>query len=805
MKKNLLACILISILTLASCSNESENKSISKLDSTENKITYAEFDTSYVLKEFDPKQILPYKKWGRWGYKNNNDEFVIRTAFDGCGFFSDGYAWVKKGKNYKIINDQGNYISDSANFERVGQASSGIIPTKKDKLWGAIDTLANVIIEYNYNQLEVLDSNLLLINKDGRWGLIDRSGKDIALPVYRQRIRFKDGLAKVTRNYRNVGIINKAGKEIVKCEYDDVKIVNDSTFIVAKDAKFSKYIYGLIVNEKLKYPVEFSRINIFQDSLLAMTKMYKAGILNVTGDTIIHFNYNDIIAGNTNLLAVKGDEKWGYINFEEDTLIDFQYDYAEAFKGEVAIVYQGNTDRYNSKPDRSALINYKGEIILPFESRKLKFLYKNILMRSKYNYDINLYDLDGNSLDSLKFDSQQFNSPEDPVSGYIEDEIKFYEFVNGFAIVGHKGNVGMINEEGEIVIPLKYHHLEPMNEYGYAKAQYLDKYGIVDSKGNEIVPVGYNHIGYDEQSGLFFLQKYDENREYKDRFVNEGYWNYSGELLSDTPLKAPEPYNVEEQISKIREEYNQIQSESEEKDFSTISLPKEKLIVEKSYNKIIVEDTARNIRYEYYYNSNLNKYGPFFIFKVEGEEENRYYFHHGRIIRWLDKNKKERLISDAIYAPEHDEHFKARKFKALAENKILIEEHNLDIVKNRIDSLCQVIETNINAGIYKKGDTERASSGEYTSLNETYIDSLQNVMYKIDAASDETGSVTTEEFYFGENLIRKYSNSNFYNNSNNIPDAQWVSGQYKVTKYYNEGNLVFSEKEENNITTIKKH
>ncbi|ADR23137.1 hypothetical protein MATR_30140 [Marivirga tractuosa] len=803
MTKYFLFSIVSFSLLYTSCtenSNQSEEESIS-----ETSLSYVEKDTSFVLKQFDPNQIWPFKSNDKWGYKNNEDEFVIRPIFDGCGFFSKGFAWVKENETYKIINNKGDYIDKSASFDAVGKTKAGIIPTKKGKLWGAVDTTANQIIEYNYEEIKILDSNLVLIKKNRSWGLINRVGEEVCLPVYDREIVFEDGLAIVTRNYRDVGIINKSGKEIVKCQYEDVAIINDSTFRIAVKSNRSQNSYGLIVNEKIKYPAEYKRIASFQDSLLVLTKDSISGILNMKGDTIMNFKYSDLKPGNTNILAAEANKKWGYINIDSDTIIDFKFDEADPFRGDLAIVYNGPTDRYTSKPTNSALINFKGDIILPFETRKLKFLSANLLMRYKYNYNINLYKKDGAPIDSIYYDSQQFNSPEDPITGYLEDEIEFYKFTNGFAIIGHKGRMGMVNEKGDIVIPLKYHHLEPMNEYGYTKAQYLDKYGIVDSEGNEIVPIGYEHIGYDDENDLFFLQKEDDSRDYGDRLVNEGYWNYEGELLSNSPLKSPKVYDLKEQIGKIRQAYNNIESEAKQSNFSTFKLEKGNIEMKKSYNKIIVNDSAKGIQYENFYNSSLNKYGPFFIFKVEGEKENRYYYQHGRIIRWLDKDKKDRLISDAIYSPEHDEHVRARRFKSKGENKELTEKYGLDTVRNKIDSLCTFINENIAKGIYKKGDTKSRSMGEYQRLEEVYIDSLQNVMYKLDAGSDEGGSAKEEEFYFNGELIRKYSDKNYFDNSDNVPDAQWVSGQYAVTKYYNNGNLIFTEKTENGVMTIKKN
>lgn len=308
---------------IISCSKSQESKKPHNAEKKEAVIEVIEEDTSFVLKQFDPKQIWPYYSNGKWGYINNDNEFVIKPVFDGCGLFSEGFAWVIYQGKYKIINKHGDYINEQASFDGVAKAHKNIIPVKRGKLWGAVDTTAKQIIDFEYEELSVLDQNLVLIMKNRKWGLADNQGKEICLPVYDHKFHFDGGTAIVSRNYGDFGIINKSGKEIVKCQFDGVEVINDSIFKVFKEKSYGKKDYGLIINENIKYPVEYKRIQHFNDSLLVLTNDSISGILNMKGDTIFKFIYSDLKAGNTNLLAAKNEEKWGYINLKNETVISF--------------------------------------------------------------------------------------------------------------------------------------------------------------------------------------------------------------------------------------------------------------------------------------------------------------------------------------------------------------------------------------------------------------------------------------------------------------------------------------------------
>ena len=87
------------------------------------------------------------------------------------------------------------------------------------------------------------------------------------------------------------------------------------------------------------------------------------------------------------------------------------------------------------------------------------------------------------------------------------DEYDFVsKFLDGLAAVQLNGKWGMINRDGEEVVPLKYDYVEYFHE-GLAKVNiggvreddlikcYGGKWGYVDQQGNEVVPLKYDIVG----------------------------------------------------------------------------------------------------------------------------------------------------------------------------------------------------------------------------------------------------------------------------------------------------------------------
>ena len=157
---------------------------------------------------------------------------------------------------------------------------------------------------------------------------------------------------------------------------------------------------------------------------------------------LIGFGYQDIRAGNTNLLAVKSTTgNWGFVNLKNDTIIPFQYNNASGFINSNAIVGKGAL----------GMININGEIVIPLEFSKIDYADKNIVKvykDDKYGF----YNLNGQKLTNCIYDEIDHT-----LSGHdkfflmqvaTEEESIFGKFTNDYALVGINGRLGAINKKG---------------------------------------------------------------------------------------------------------------------------------------------------------------------------------------------------------------------------------------------------------------------------------------------------------------------------------------------------------------------
>ena len=78
------------------------------------------------------------------------------------------------------------------------------------------------------------------VELDYKWGVIDKSGKEVIPCKYDFIYDFCEGLAKVRLDGK-YGYIDKSGKEVIPCKYDGAKFVSDGLIGVKRGKKWGVY------------------------------------------------------------------------------------------------------------------------------------------------------------------------------------------------------------------------------------------------------------------------------------------------------------------------------------------------------------------------------------------------------------------------------------------------------------------------------------------------------------------------------------------------------------------------------------
>ena len=794
MKKLLVLLIPICFIACKNDANISVGKNL-KEDSTSFQFKQFEEEEPILLREIEPSNTYPYFSKGRWRYVNTDKELLLNEFFEKAGFFHEGHAYVVKEGKYGVIDLKGNYVIP-CEHDGARNVEHGLIPLKKNFLWGFADTSGKVMIPFLYENFTFRDDGTIHVEQNDQWGMIDYSGKQLILPLYDQDFKFEKGIAVVRRKYK-YGLIDETGKMLVECNYRSLERINDSLFVASIKRRKSDSYYG-VLNSRDEQVIDliYKDIKILPGIGLIASHASSAGILRFNGDTLIAFSYEKLDGGSSNLIAARKYKKSGFISLENDTVIPFKYDKCRPFKGGRAAVMKS----------KWGVVDGKGEVIVPMIYQNVDIVSSNLIVAKRDYYTYLLLDSMGNKHHDIVFDNYQYGEMEDYTGGF-EHEILFTQMKNGTMIVGKEGRIGMVDQNGKFVVPMDYHHLEPMNEYGFTVGTFWNKKAMVKYGDGQITPFMFDNLYWDYEVNRYYSKPLVENKQSDRHWPNKfraGYLGPDGTYYGDmSDLSAIQP--IEDYIMEIRKAYKRIQKKSKQREYTTRVFDDGSLKGKYSEEKFVVTDEPNKMRYEYYFDQKLSAYGPFFIYVIDskdGKRENRYYFIHGKIIRWLDEEKIMQLVSDARFAPENDVHYKARQHLADFENQEALDHEEVNKLVASIDQLCKEINSDISSGKYKKGDSHSVGMGEYQEGSETYLDDNENLIYGYSYSTDEGGATYTRNYYQNGQSLREESDENFDELSEGDLAPHWTAGQYKTTSYFHQGELIRSIVEGNGITKI---
>lgn len=177
----------------------------------------------------------------KWGFIDTQGNTVIDTKYDEASSFTKATAIVKQNGKFFLINKKGEPVN-GINYDAAGNPDNGTFPVQKNNLTGLIDSKGNIIIDFkqNYSSLLYMTEDRVWASKDGKWGLLDNTGKALTEFIFDGANYFKNGYAVVMQNGK-YGVINKAGRFVVPAAYKSLGSVYKNSILGIRPAQTVYY------------------------------------------------------------------------------------------------------------------------------------------------------------------------------------------------------------------------------------------------------------------------------------------------------------------------------------------------------------------------------------------------------------------------------------------------------------------------------------------------------------------------------------------------------------------------------------
>lgn len=358
-----------------------------------------------VGKEKKEDEIYAFPNQGKWGFINEDKEWVINPQYEYANDFvtygSEQFAVIAEGNgygswNYGLINknsqeilpmkyskigiyenENGDLLFGKEIYEgedyykditEIVEGGNGISSTEAEKRYRIeiTDANDNRITEKIFNNVVSTNKKNILkyTSQDGTYGLLSTDGEILTLQEYNEIGDFgENGFAVVQEETEDslYGYINEKGEEVIPCIYESAGDFanNGLACIGMKIGEDVKYGY---INEKGEeiIPCQYDAAGDFTNNGLAFVAKEDTsgntqyGYINAKGEEIIalQYDYADNFSDN-GLALVENDEKYGYIDEKGNVALDFQYDYAENF--------ENKNYAYVGEKDKRGFIDYQGK------------------------------------------------------------------------------------------------------------------------------------------------------------------------------------------------------------------------------------------------------------------------------------------------------------------------------------------------------------------------------------------------------------------------------------------------------------
>ena len=396
-----------------------------------------------------------------------------------------------------------------------------VVNDKKEVLFNKYEQVTALAFKDASVDRVPFEKSVLRYKQDGKYGIIDFTGKEITKPIYDsiESLSYKEGCLLVKQDGK-YGVINIKGKEMVPIQYDS--ITADGYYEETQKYKEA----GFIVANKTE-------------------QGYRYGYITYAGELILEAKYNEI-------------DRITEIKEEDIYLLAFENGQASIMKNKENVTqreyeeveYNSNYDRFIvQKAGKEGVLNREGKVILEPEYDTVLFVNNGIQTQKDGN--IELYNFEGekqeyNSVSHIKVENTPYSIlvQEEQVYGVIDEnkntilDTKYtyieYAYDNNF-IVTQAGKMGVINSQKETKIPITYGVIQKLENTNVLQAidttnntteLYNEKLEKVASFVNATVYVEDNYIKISTDTQRKYFDKQGNEIENRNIFANNKLFAY---------------------------------------------------------------------------------------------------------------------------------------------------------------------------------------------------------------------------------------------------------------------------------------
>lgn len=418
---------------------------------------------------------------GKWGVIDNTGKNIVNATYDEMIIIPDKNTdlfictcdadYENETYNTKVINKSGaELLKNYQNVEAIENSSASevwyeanILKFKKDGKYGLVDFSGKLILEAEYDNIYAVQGvkKNLIIEKDGKKGLVNTSmGEIIINPVY-------DEISTLSDSYENGYIVTSNGK----CGLigADAKVIFEPSFDEIKHTSSNQY-YAVVKEGKLQ-------------------------VVNSSGEAKLTEGFDEILDINGDNVTFVVNGKYGAEKIDGIVVVEPQYEDLKYIFGTYYIA---------KKDGRYGVVSTTGENPIDFTYTTMSYIKTADFIQADDEYfQTDVFDrnfklaLDDVIISDLNLDDGYMRVRKDDEYSYynfkFEEKTNLEVFAtNTLFLVKEDGKYGYVNKNNEKIVDCIYDDAKEQNKYGYCAVKKDGLWGCLKSDGTVIVEPSIN-------------------------------------------------------------------------------------------------------------------------------------------------------------------------------------------------------------------------------------------------------------------------------------------------------------------------
>lgn len=388
----------------------------------------------------------------------------------------------------KAINDKNEQLfSDYENVTAIVNYTSledvwydtEVLKFKKNGKYGLIDFSGKQVLAPEYDDITALQgiNKTVVIQKNGKYGLFNSASKTKFLDENYTSIEafgqtYNDGYI-VTDDNGKMGLVGAEGKEILQNVYDGIDKVSGSNMYVVlvggKKELISKD--GTVILDS-----GFEEISSIDGEYLIVKNVGRYGVIDKTGTVIIDTAFDSMSSCFSGTYIVSTAGKYGVIDINKDIKVELKYTNIE-YRNDIASLVCENEDYTTDVYTRDLKYVFTGTIS--------KVDTEKGYIRARINEEYKYYNL-----------QYQEISSKEALKG------------NTLFLVKENGKYGYVNANDEKIVDCIYDDAKEQNEFGFCAVNKDGVWGVLQSNGSVLLEPS---VSLDDSININFIGEWHLN------------------------------------------------------------------------------------------------------------------------------------------------------------------------------------------------------------------------------------------------------------------------------------------------------